>query len=106
MSNLTKDSKIWSVIQSSAGVVGLVLWFALLTMWDGYAHTRPTVPDSRAGRIYALSEHGVTVYLTNPERFRLFLLAGISIFSVLIVVLIGVSLKKDWRRPKPWETRS
>jgi uncharacterized membrane protein YoaK (UPF0700 family) len=106
MPESTKYNKIWDVVEASAGVISFVLGFAFVSLWYGYAHTMPTVADPRRGRVYALSDHGVTAYLTNPERNRLYMLGILSVLSFLVAVLVGVFIKKSWRRPQAWGNRS
>lgn len=106
MSDSMKYNKIWDVVEFSAGVISLALWFALMALWWGYAHTRPTMPAPYAGRIYALTEYGVTVYLTKPERNYLYMLGAMSVLLFLVVMLVSIVIKKSLRRPEPWENRS
>jgi hypothetical protein len=85
--------------------MSFVLWYLLISLWWTYSHTKPTTPDAHAGRIYALTEYGVTVYLTNDERLRLYMLAILSFLSFLVVAVISIFIKKSLRRTQPWETR-
>jgi hypothetical protein len=45
-----------------------ILWFSLF--WS-YVQTRPSTPQPRSGNLIPLHSHGVTVYITSEERFKL-----------------------------------
>src|SRR5438132_1492508 len=72
------------------GMAMLVVTCSLYYVWYDYAYTRPRVPRPDQGRIYALNTHGLVVYLTKEEQFRLYLLEGTSIILVVSFALIAV----------------
>lgn len=94
------------MVETCSAVIALGLWLTYMGLWERYARTRPTAADPSVGRVYSLNEHGVIVYLTSAEQHRLHILAWAAAISFLIAVLIGVFIKKSWRRSKPWEARA
>ena len=106
MSNRTLSQKVWTAVETASAIIALGVFLAYMGLGEQFTHTRPTVANPSAGRIYALNNHGFVVYLTSAEQHRLHTLAWMAFLFFLIAVLIGVFIKKTWRKPKPWEIRS
>ena len=81
MSDQNTSYRFWKRLGSIVGIAMVILACTLYSLWYHYAYTRPRVPQPDQGRIYALNTHGLTVYLTQEEEFRLSLLQGAAIIS-------------------------
>jgi hypothetical protein len=57
-------------------------------LWMHYYDTRPRSADMSVGRTIPLNTHGIVVYLTNSEHFRLQALMGASGGCFLLAILI------------------
>ena len=59
-------------------------------LWMRYYDTRPHLPDVVSGRTVALNTHGIAVYVTNTEYFRLkaLMVATGACFITAIVIEI------------------
>lgn len=68
---------------TATGFAMFVSGFSHVYLWLQYAHTRPRFVQPDHGRVYALNTHGLIVYLTKDEQFRLDLLQWISITFLL-----------------------
>lgn len=99
MENRMGTRKVWTILEVVSAVLALGLFLIHMSLWEQYAHSRPTVPDPAVGRIYALNEHGVVVYLNSAEKYRLDLFIWAAGGCFLLAILIGVFLRKSWRRP-------
>ena len=60
-----------------------VAGFSHLYLWYQYVHTRPRFAQPDQGRVYAINNHGLIVYLTKDEQFRLDLLMWTTIIFAL-----------------------
>jgi hypothetical protein len=59
-------------------------------LWMHYYDTRPRLMDIRVGRTVPLNTHGIVVYLTNSEHFRLQTLMIIGGACFLVAILIEI----------------
>jgi hypothetical protein len=57
-------------------------------LWMHYYDTRPRAVDMSVGRTIPLNTHGIVVYLTDSEHFRLQALMGASGGCFLLAILI------------------
>ncbi|PYU12887.1 MAG: hypothetical protein DMG37_12005 [Acidobacteria bacterium] len=60
-------------------------------LWMHYYDTRPRSPDPIAGRTIALNTHGIAVYVTSGEHFRLralMLATGTCFITAVLIEII------------------
>lgn len=59
-------------------------------LWMHYYDTRPRSPDAKSGRTIPLNTHGIAVYITRGEHFRLkaLMLATGACFITAVVIEI------------------
>jgi hypothetical protein len=79
--------RFWKRMGIASGTAMLVAWLSHAYLWDQYLNTRPRFVQADQGRVYALNNHGIIVYLTKEEQFRLSLLAGAAAISGFCVAL-------------------
>ena len=74
----------------ASGFAMFVVGLSHVYLWLQYAHTRPKFAQPDQGRVYALNTHGLIVYLTKDEQFRLDLLQWTAIAFLLCFFAIIV----------------
>ena len=80
---------------TAAGFAMFVVGFSHLYLWFQYVHTRPRFVQPEQGRVYALNNHGLIVYLTKDEQFRLDLLMWTEItFGLCFFWIIAFRLQQ------------
>jgi hypothetical protein len=96
MSDQNTSYRFWKRLGSIAAVAMIVLVCALSYLWYDYAYTRPRVSQPDQGRVYALNTHGLIVYLTKEEQFRLSLLQGAVVISgVCFALTVAFALRAN-----------
>jgi hypothetical protein len=69
--------------------VFLAVVFLSVGLWYQHADTRPNVPNSKTGNVYALNTHGSRAYLTFQDWVRLYATMGVG-FGGLVTIRILV----------------
>ena len=74
---------------NALAIVGVVIGLTGGALWEVYDHTRPSVLNTVSGRVYSLSTHGHTVYLTMAEQGWLWgLLVGAVVCFITAKMLL------------------
>lgn len=81
---------VWKRLAAILVAACLLLVLGNTFLWYHFASTRPTVADSKAGRVHALNTHGSIVYLTGMEQTRLYFLEGAAASCFVGAVLIHI----------------
>ncbi len=64
--------KFWRRVAFLLILLGLCGFLWSFQIWLQYWDKLPRAPDRASGRIYADNFHGVVVYMSSEERFRLY----------------------------------
>src|SRR4051812_37479982 len=97
MSLTLAPRRLWTVLKAVILTTTLLNLAVFMYVSDSYYDKLPRSPDPASGRIYPDNFHGVGVYLTAQEHFRLHSLE--YSFDVLVVlILLGASAHIFWRR--------
>jgi hypothetical protein len=89
------NQSAWRIVLMALSLAALLSLLCYALMWNVYWDRLPRFPDKVAGRVYADNFHGVIVYETREESFRLHALENASL--ALIVVTIVAAAAHDWR---------
>lgn len=90
MSDQNTRYRFWKRTATVVVFAMLIVALSHLYLWYQYAHTRPKLAQPDQGRVYALNTHGLIVYLTKEEQFRLDLLMWTAITLGVCFVSINV----------------
>jgi len=90
--NTERLLKITTVALAGAALLSL-LWY--VHIWAVYFETLPRSPDRVTARLYPDNFHGIVVYETREERFRLHAIG--YLFDALVVLGFSLGLLSEWR---------
>jgi hypothetical protein len=88
---ILNKEKIWQIVLSVLSVAAFVSVFSYAIMWHVYWDRLPRSADKVAGRVYADNFHGVIVYETREESFRLHALENASLALVVITIMAAAT---------------
>jgi hypothetical protein len=82
--------------------LSLAAFLGAVGSYQYYAMKLPRRADPASGRIHALANHGVYVYLTRTEQVVLLSLFGAAIIGILVAVALRVASEGlHYERPGP-----
>lgn len=81
------------ILALTLSVGGVLLWFFCSALHLHYDRTRSNIADAQSGTVYALTNHGHTVYVTFMERNSLLFLA----VSAVLLFVSGYLLDRNVR---------
>jgi hypothetical protein len=92
-----RGAKLWKGVMMALSAAAVLALFSYVVVWSAYFDRLPRFPDRAAGRVYVDNFHGVAVYETCEERFRLHALEDASEALIALAILAGV-LADQWAR--------
>lgn len=93
-------AKVWKRALVALSVAAILVLFSYMALWDHYWDTLPRSPDQAAGRVYVDNFHGVAVYETRQERFRLHALENASEILIALTAVAGIVWDRKTRRSR------
>jgi hypothetical protein len=91
-----RGATVWKTVMVALIFAGISTFLWGVCLWCVYFDTLPRSPDKVAGRIYAGNFHGVILYETRQERFRLHALENASEALIVTILLLKV-IEENWR---------
>jgi anti-sigma-K factor RskA len=96
-----REARVWKGALIALSAAAVLALFSYMALWRAYFDRLPRSPDKVAGRVYADNFHGVAVYETHEERFRLHALENASEVLIALAIVAGVLDDRRVRRFRP-----
>ena len=93
-------NRVWRGVLIALSVTAVLILFSYIALWDHYCDTLPRSPDKATGAVYVDNFHGVAVYETRDERFRLHTLGHAAEILIVLALVGGVLLDQRIRHSR------